>query len=188
MRKIILALALFAPFHVHSSLVSQDLGSAAYTASETWQTFTPDLAFDGDLTTNWNAGDWTTPRGSEVQWIEVDLGQSFDIAKINLVLAQVPDGYTEHEIWLSSSAIGTNTSGASLAKTLEGITSHQQVLMAALTSPISAQFVQIRTIVSPSWIAWYEVQVIATPVPAAVWLFGTALIGLVGFSKQRKAA
>ena len=29
---------------------------------------------------------------------------------------------------------------------------------------------------------------IATPVPAAIWLFGTALIGLVGFSKRRKAA
>ena len=26
------------------------------------------------------------------------------------------------------------------------------------------------------------------PIPAAVWLFGTALIGLVGFGKQRKAA
>jgi ABC-type antimicrobial peptide transport system permease subunit len=26
------------------------------------------------------------------------------------------------------------------------------------------------------------------PVPAAVWLFGTALIGLVGFGKRRKAA
>ena len=28
----------------------------------------------------------------------------------------------------------------------------------------------------------------AVPVPAAAWLFGTALIGLVGFSKRRKAA
>jgi hypothetical protein len=28
----------------------------------------------------------------------------------------------------------------------------------------------------------------AVPVPAAVWLFGTALIGLVGFGKRRKAA
>jgi hypothetical protein len=25
------------------------------------------------------------------------------------------------------------------------------------------------------------------PVPAAIWLFGTGLIGLVGFSKRRKA-
>jgi hypothetical protein len=28
----------------------------------------------------------------------------------------------------------------------------------------------------------------AVPVPAAIWLFGTALIGLVGFSKRSKAA
>ena len=28
----------------------------------------------------------------------------------------------------------------------------------------------------------------AVPVPATVWLFGTALVGLVGFSKRRKAA
>ena len=31
-------------------------------------------------------------------------------------------------------------------------------------------------------------QVNAVPVPAAVWLFGTALIGLVGFSRRKKAA
>jgi hypothetical protein len=31
-------------------------------------------------------------------------------------------------------------------------------------------------------------QVSVIPVPAAVWLFGTALIGLFGFSKRRKAA
>jgi hypothetical protein len=26
------------------------------------------------------------------------------------------------------------------------------------------------------------------PIPATVWLFGTALVGLVGFGKRRKAA
>jgi len=26
------------------------------------------------------------------------------------------------------------------------------------------------------------------PVPAAVWLFGTALIGMIGFGRRRKAA
>ena len=34
----------------------------------------------------------------------------------------------------------------------------------------------------------YMAPVSAVPVPAAVWLFGTALIGLVGFGKRRKAA
>jgi len=33
-----------------------------------------------------------------------------------------------------------------------------------------------------------QVMVNVVPVPAAVWLFGTALIGLVGFSKRRKVA
>ena len=34
----------------------------------------------------------------------------------------------------------------------------------------------------------YEISVSAVPVPAALWLFGTALVSLVGFSKRRKAA
>jgi hypothetical protein len=34
---------------------------------------------------------------------------------------------------------------------------------------------------------WSTTPVGAVPVPAAVWLFGTALIGLVGFGKRRKA-
>ena len=32
-----------------------------------------------------------------------------------------------------------------------------------------------------------NINVNAVPIPAAAWLFGTALIGLVGFSKRRKA-
>jgi hypothetical protein len=34
----------------------------------------------------------------------------------------------------------------------------------------------------------YNASVSPVPVPAAVWLLGTALIGLVGFSKRRKVA
>lgn len=34
----------------------------------------------------------------------------------------------------------------------------------------------------------FRVELSAVPIPAAAWLFGSALIGLVGFSKRRKAA
>jgi hypothetical protein len=34
----------------------------------------------------------------------------------------------------------------------------------------------------------HPVAVSAVPVPAAIWLFGTALLGLVGFGKQRRTA
>jgi hypothetical protein len=36
------------------------------------------------------------------------------------------------------------------------------------------------------WGTWNLSEVSAVPIPAAAWLFGTALIGLVGFSKRRK--
>lgn len=36
--------------------------------------------------------------------------------------------------------------------------------------------------------AFAAISITAVPVPAAVWLFGTALVGLIGFSRRRKAA
>ena len=34
----------------------------------------------------------------------------------------------------------------------------------------------------------WEFEVAAVPAPAAIWLFGTGLIGLIGFTKRRKTA
>jgi hypothetical protein len=40
---------------------------------------------------------------------------------------------------------------------------------------------------SPAWNQSFSIATIATPVPAAVWLFGSGLIGLVGIARKRKA-
>jgi hypothetical protein len=40
----------------------------------------------------------------------------------------------------------------------------------------------------PVWLNDINMQVSTVPVPAAVWLFGTALVGLIGFSNRRRAA
>jgi len=40
----------------------------------------------------------------------------------------------------------------------------------------------------PVWLDDINIQLSTVPVPAAVWLFGTALLGLIGFGKRRKAA
>ncbi|MES9858714.1 MAG: hypothetical protein ABW166_19220 [Sedimenticola sp.] len=42
-----------------------------------------------------------------------------------------------------------------------------------------------------AWVDWDVVNtggVIPTPIPAAAWLFGSALLGLIGFTKRKKAA
>ncbi len=139
-------------------VVSQGLGTGAYTASSSYYYFdaTPDKAFDGDFGNMWNAG--TYP----VSWIEVDLGKPTDITQILMSVEQNPiDAYTVHEIWLSSSAIGADTSGAVLAQTLAGRTYNGQVLSVVFSSPKTAQHVQVRTTSSPSWVAWDEIQIMA---------------------------
>ena len=33
----------------------------------------------------------------------------------------------------------------------------------------------------------YDLEISAVPVPAAIWLFGTAILGLVGFNRRKSA-
>jgi hypothetical protein len=172
-----LALLFLAPCQLHAALVSQNLGVGAYSASGEYGGNSAANAFDGDLSTIWNSGGFAT------QWIEVDLGQSYDVTQIKLVVEQSPPGDTEHQVWLSSAAIGSATPTGPSIVFME-YTVNDQLLMASLGTAVNARYVQIRTVVSPSWVAWDEIQVFdsmsAVPVPAAVWLFGTGLLGLIG--------
>ncbi len=71
-------------------------------------------------------------------------------------------------------------------------TLNDQLLMEALATPVAAQVVQIRTVSSPSWVAWSEIQVFesmsAIPIPPSIWLFGIGILGLIGFSKRKPQA
>src|SRR5262249_58728224 len=64
-------------------------------ASNTGENTTPEMAFDGDRSTVWNAGNYAP------QWIEADLGASTRLARILLALSLLPAGETTHEIWVS---------------------------------------------------------------------------------------
>ena len=159
-----------------SLLVSDDLSTSAYSASGVYEqvidlserldttsgspdsvrVFGPALAFDGDANgqhSYWNSG------GFPVQWIEVDLQRSVRLAEIRLVVAQSPDGATHHEIWVSVDPIRDDLSGARRIHQHEGNTKDRVVLRAPVTEDVSARFVQVRTLVSPSWVAWMEIEV-----------------------------
>src|SRR3990170_8057412 len=51
------------------------------------------FAVDGDPGTSWNSG------GGPLQWIQIDLGASYDIAAIRLTVSQSPPGQTTHVIY-----------------------------------------------------------------------------------------
>jgi hypothetical protein len=101
----------------------------------------------------------TTGGGGDIapQWIEVDLGQPSTVRLFRLMTSQSPAGETRHQIW-----VGAARDQLYLLGTLEGPTADLQSLEFIPESPVpDVRFVRIVTRLSPSWIGWREIEVIA---------------------------
>ena len=108
------------------------------------------LAVDGDFGTLWNSG------GGPMQWIEIDLSTEYTVSEIRLTVSQYPEGRTVHQI-KGRSADGQFI----LLHTFDGITRDGDELVFKPDSPpIRIRFIRIETIVSPSWVAWREIEVV----------------------------
>jgi len=107
-------------------------------------------AIDGAPGTVWISG------GGPPQWIEVDLGQPSDVAAIELVVAQSPDGPTRHRI-----LIGPRRTDLREVAVLRGQTADGQTLTFDVSAAAGrdVRFVRVETSVSPSWVAWREMRV-----------------------------
>jgi Ca2+-binding RTX toxin-like protein len=135
-------------------LVSKNLTNPnSYTASSSANpSSSPDKAFDG-LGTTWNAG------GYGNHWIEIDLGEQYQLSSIKLKVEQAPSGNTIHEVRISNQPIGASATGATLATTFKGNTVDGQWLSGDFSNSPVGRYVQIKTTQSPSWIAWEEIEV-----------------------------
>ncbi|MGH2581296.1 MAG: discoidin domain-containing protein [Anaerolineales bacterium] len=110
-------------------------------------------AVDGDFGTLWSSGDFPT------QWIEIDLGEPYDIAEIRLVPSQFPDGDTRHNVY--GRGPGTGDSYVVLY-TFQGPTQDSQYLTFRLDDPFAGiRYIRIETTSSPSWVAWREIEVLS---------------------------
>jgi len=140
-------------------LISENLPIASYTASNSWtsQGRLPSMAFDGSASTGWNAANHAS------QWIEVDLGQEHYLYSIQLWIAQQPSGDTTHEVWVSNQSISNSYTGATLAKSFQGFTDHGQWLESDFSNSTKGRYVQVKTVSSPSWTAWTEIQIYGEP-------------------------
>ncbi len=133
------------------------LGKPA-TASGIWSTDIPANAFDGDSSTNWNAGGYPT------QWIEVDLGAEYPVLGLRLQIAQFPNGGSTHLV------TGRSNDGTTVElATFSGYTVSSQWLE-NLTIPFTqaVRYVRVTTTASPSWVSWLEIEVLSdSTVPQA---------------------
>ena len=113
---------------------------------------TASMAVDGYIDSLWNSG------GDDPQWIEIDLGEYSNVETIRLHVSQQPPGDTIHEISGSR-----NGNVFKPMNTFSGYTEDGQVLEFSPEAPwMGIQFIRINTAVSPSWIAWREIEIIGS--------------------------
>ena len=127
------------------------------TASNSLAENPPDLAVDGNLETHWSAG--IHPP----QWIELDLGGTFTVNRINLIVDQFPDGQTRHQLFGKATAQDT----FELLHEFDGQTTSGQILEYTMPTGWTGRFVKVETLASPSWVAWKEIEVLSA-VPTSV--------------------
>ena len=111
------------------------------------------MAIDGDVDSLWNSGNYA------VQWFMINLNSFYQVDSLELVVAQAPAGETSHEIWLGD-----------ISGTLEKYyvfnkvhTADGKTLDLAIEPAKIIDRVLIRTVSSPSWVAWRDVRVFGRP-------------------------
>ena len=121
------------------------------TASGTYFTTSTSMAFDGNKNTLWSVPAYTG-------CIQIDLQAQYSIDKINLLIAQTPNGNTIHKIYSAPSIQGPWT----LVETISGNTSEGQLLARSYSNPLqNVGAFKFETTQSPSWVSWYEIEIIS---------------------------
>jgi len=121
-------------------------------ASTSFEDATAGRAFDGDGDTIWNAG------AGPLAGIEVDLGAAQPITEIRLMVSQSPEGETHHRVSCLEAAGAVPTVLAELV----GSTTDGEVLSVSVAGT-SCRVIRVETLVSPSWVAWREIEVVGGP-------------------------
>jgi hypothetical protein len=108
----------------------------------------PELAVDGQRGPGWVSG--SGPK----QWIEIDLGKAATIDTLRLVVDQSPAGRTVHVI-----TGGPSRDQLKRLHVFDGSTSYGDELVWTPPTPLTGvRFIRIETTVSPSWVAWLEIE------------------------------
>jgi hypothetical protein len=109
------------------------------------------LAVDGLASTGWESG--ADPPGS----IEIQLGGPSSVREVRLTVDQYPPGPTVHRLLFR---VGGQLQ---LVHTFSGQTQIGQILTWSSSQPVaSVTAVRVETVASPSFVAWYEIEVLGS--------------------------
>lgn len=135
---------------VTTSCASTGILGVSATASRSLSTNPPSLAVDGRVDTLWNSGAFPA------QYIQLDLGNAYNVTGLCVNAAQLPAGVTYHDISAGSSVSTLRT----VAVLNEALPIDQWKYVPVVAN--GARFVKINTTSSPSWVAWNEIKVFGT--------------------------
>jgi hypothetical protein len=116
----------------------------------------PAYAVDDNADTQWIAG------AGPVQWIQIDLQGSYRVKEIRLLVAQYPSGITTHRVQVG----GSGSDSYQTVHEFNGSTNDNDWLIFKPDLPLeNVGQIRIQTIVSPSWVAWRDIQVYGESMP-----------------------
>ena len=141
-------------------------------------------AIDGDRDTSWAAASHGTPTNP--YWLQVDLENQYSVDQIVLVFTHsgIYAGYT-NVYNLYNSTDGTNWNLIQSGTLYDSTTDY--VYPITLNDHNLTQFVKYEVIGGTHWAQLYEMEIYGNsspvPLPPAVYLLGSGLLGLVGFRR-----
>ena len=152
--------------------VNSQTGWASATASS--EAVNPEPGNLGGSSYAWN---W---NGAQSLWI--DFRTATDFLSGNFAFLSSNYGYNASSVQLfgydwSDSLVGTSA--------VFDLSSSFQNLIAGFTD---IRYLEIRANSNNAWFSIDDLEVSAVPVPAAAWLFGSAMLGFFGFSRRKNQA
>ena len=101
---------------------------------------------------NTSGGTAFNSGGYPTQYVQLELPGQYNITYICLLIGQVPNGATRHQI-----TVGLNSTSLQLVSDISGTTTNGQWLNITYNPVLTnVRFIRLTTLISPSWVAWIK--------------------------------
>jgi len=171
------------PYSVNAALVNLATAGTASQSSTGWGGVA-NRAIDGDTNGNYWGGSVSHTLYNKGAWWTVDLGTVNNIQQIDIWNRT---DCCANRLTNFTVSVLNSTFNSVWSQVFSGTASTHEIFN--VIGGINGQFVKVQ-LNGTNYLQLAEVQVFgspsAVPVPAAVWLMGSGLLGLMGFSRKNK--